>query len=122
MLLCKPAQRTIVILVQEITRKKHDSAFPAHAIAYCLMEADIRPQQLDYIVFYDKPFLKFERLLTTYLATAPRGFQSWRLAFPLWIKEKLFQKQLILAALVKLDSRFEWEKKLLGLQKSGEWK
>lgn len=98
---------------ERFTRKKHDESFPLHSIQYCLRAGGVKLSELDAVTFYDKPFLKFERLLTTYLATAPRGFQSWRLALPLWIKEKLFQKQLILAALVKLDSRFEWEKKLL---------
>jgi carbamoyltransferase len=87
----------IVAAAQEerFTRKKHDSRFPHHAIAYCLAEAGIRLRDLDHVVFYDKPFLKFERLLETYLAFAPRGLRSFRSAVPLWVREKLFQKDLL---------------------------
>ena len=87
----------IVAAAQEerFTRKKHDSHFPHHALAYCLSEGGVTLADLDYVAFYDKPFLKFERLLETYLAFAPRGFRSFRMAMPLWLKEKLFQKQLL---------------------------
>ena len=87
----------IVAAAQEerFTRKKHDSGFPRHAVAYCLAEAGIGLDQVDHIAFYDKPFLKFERLLETYLAFAPRGFRSFRMAMPVWLKEKLFQKRLL---------------------------
>ena len=71
------------------TRKKHDYDFPAHAIDYCLAEAGVTPQQLDYVGFYDKPFLKFDRLLETYLAFAPVGFRSFLKAMPLWLRQKL---------------------------------
>jgi carbamoyltransferase len=83
---------TIVAAAQEerFTRKKHDSNFPDQAIAYCLREAGLAPEQLDYVGFYDKPFLKFERLLETYLSYAPRGFQSFLQAMPLWLKQKLY--------------------------------
>jgi carbamoyltransferase len=74
---------------ERFTRKKHDFEFPAHAIRYCLEEAGLRPQDLDYVAFYDKPFLKFERLLETYLAYAPSGFRSFVQAMPLWLKQKL---------------------------------
>ena len=81
----------IVAAAQEerFTRKKHDHAFPIHAIEYCLREAGLKPEDLDYVGFYDKPFLKFERLLETYLAYAPRGFKSFLQAMPLWLKQKL---------------------------------
>ena len=81
----------IVAAAQEerFTRKKHDAGFPRHAIAYCLREAGLEPGQLDYVGFYDKPFLKFERLLETYLAFAPRGFRSFLQAVPLWLHQKL---------------------------------
>jgi len=81
----------IVAAAQEerFTRKKHDYAFPVNAIEYCLREAGLEPEQLDYVAFYDKPFLKFERLLETYLAYAPRGFKSFLQAMPLWLKQKL---------------------------------
>ena len=84
----------IVAAAQEerFTRKKHDSRFPVNALRYCLDEAGIPLDAVDHVVFYDKPFLKFERLLETYLAFAPRGFRSFRMALPLWLKEKLFQK------------------------------
>src|SRR5687768_12435811 len=81
----------IVAAVQEerLTRKKHDERFPTHAIEYCLQEAGIKPGELDYVGFYDKPFLKFERLLETYLAVAPAGFRSFLLSMPIWLKQKL---------------------------------
>ena len=87
----------IVAAAQEerFTRKKHDSGFPEHAIRYCLEEAGIGLDNVDAVAFYDKPFLKFERLLETYLAFAPRGFRSFRMALPIWLKEKLFQKRLL---------------------------
>src|SRR5579862_2836484 len=80
---------------ERFSRKKQDSSFPTRALAYCLNEREITLDEVDYIVFYDKPFLKFERLLETYLAFAPRGFRSFRMAVPLWLREKLFQKQLL---------------------------
>ena len=80
---------------ERFTRIKHDARFPITAIGYCLSEAKISPKEIDYVVFYDKPFLKFERLLETYLAFAPRGFNSFRKAIPLWLKEKLFQKKML---------------------------
>ena len=105
----------IVAAAQEerFTRKKHDSGFPRHAIAYCLGEGGISLGEVDYVAFYDKPFLKFERLLETYLAFAPRGFRSFRMAIPLWLKEKLFQKQLLRDELRAFDPGFDWESKLL---------
>ena len=91
----------IVAAAQEerFTRLKHDPGFPARAISYCLSEANIKPGEIDYIVFYDKPFLKFERLLETYLAFAPKGFKSFAASMPIWVKDKLFQKSLILKEL-----------------------
>jgi carbamoyltransferase len=81
----------VVAAAQEerFTRKKHDFDFPQHAIDYCLGEAGIRPSDLDYVGFYDKPFLKFERLLETYLGFAPMGFRSFYRAMPLWLRQKL---------------------------------
>ena len=83
----------IIAAAQEerFTRKKHDSNFPTHAINYCLKEAQIVAGEIDNVVFYEKPFVKFERLLETYLAFAPRGFLSFIKAMPLWVKYKLFQ-------------------------------
>jgi carbamoyltransferase len=99
----------IVAAAQEerFTRKKHDSSFPKNAIAYCLEEAGAELDELDHAVFYDKPFLKFERLLETYLTFAPRGFRSFRMAMPLWLKEKLFQKSLLKGELKKFAQTFD---------------
>jgi len=84
----------IVAAAQEerFTRIKHDSHFPHHAILFCLKEANITSNKIDHVVFYEKPFIKFERLLETYLAFAPKGFVSFSKALPVWIKDKLFQK------------------------------
>src|SRR3954464_8476230 len=105
----------IVAAAQEerFTRKKHDPSFPSNAIAYCLQEANVRLDEVDYVVFYDKPFLKFERLLETYVAMAPRGFRSFRMALPIWIKEKLFQKRLLRQELERFAPDYDWEKRLL---------
>lgn len=106
----------IVSAAQEerFTRKKHDAAFPRCAIEYCLKEAGIGANDINNVVFYEKPFVKFERLLETYLAFAPKGFKSFAKAMPVWIKDKLFQK----AALVKeLNNIFSddvnWRERLL---------
>ena len=80
---------------ERFSRKKHDARFPVNAIRYCLEETRISPDNIDYVVFYDKPFLKFERLIETYTAFSPKGFSSFREVIPLWIKEKLFQKKLL---------------------------
>ncbi len=94
----------IVAAAQEerFTRKKHDPSFPGNAITYCLEYGGVTLNQLDAIVFYDKPLLKFERLLETYYAFAPKGLRSWLLAIPVWLKEKLFLKRLIRQELEKL--------------------
>jgi carbamoyltransferase len=105
----------IVAAAQEerFTRKKHDSGFPRQAIASCLRQGGISMDQVDTVAFYDKPFLKFERLLETYIAFAPRGFTSFTKAIPLWLKEKLFQKQLLRDELRRHDPDFDWENRLL---------
>jgi carbamoyltransferase len=105
----------IVAAAQEerFTRKKHDSAYPRNAIDFCLKQAGRTMADIDHVVFYDKPFLKFERLLETYLAFAPRGFKSFRMAIPLWLKEKLFQKSLLAKQLKEVEPGYDWEKKLL---------
>ena len=106
----------IVAAAQEerFTRKKHDSGFPHHAIQYCLKEAGILASEILNVVFYEKPFVKFERLLETYLAFAPKGFLSFSKAMPLWIKEKLFQKSVITKELGKtLGDEVNWSKRLL---------
>src|SRR5882762_252001 len=106
----------IVAAAQEerFTRVKHDPDFPNNAVKFCLEHAGLPPGELDFVVFYDKPFLKFERLLETYLAFAPRGFGSFRHALPVWIKEKLFQKRLLARQLGDaLDPDVNWTGKLL---------
>jgi carbamoyltransferase len=105
----------IVAAAQEerFTRKKHDSSFPHNAITYCLDEAKIKLDELDHVVFYDKPFLKFERLLETYVALAPRGFRSFKIAIPLWLREKLFQKNLLRDELEKFSEDFDGKSRLL---------
>ena len=105
----------VVAAAQEerFTRKKHDSRFPRHAVAYCLSEGGVALDQIDYVVFYDKPFLKFERLLETYLAFAPSGYRSFRMALPLWVREKLFQKSLLRKMLKQFGPNFDWQNRLL---------
>ena len=98
---------------ERFTRRKHDSGYPAHAIACCLDEAGLALGEVDRVVFYDKPFLKFERLLETSVAFAPRGFRSFRMAVPVWIKEKLFQKDLLRRRLRALAPDVDWDAKLL---------
>jgi carbamoyltransferase len=87
----------IVAAAQEerFTRKKHDPAFPANAVAYCLKAGGVPQEELDYVAFYDKPLLKFDRLLETYLAFAPRGFKSFRQAMPVWLKDKIHLRRLL---------------------------
>ena len=101
----------IVAAAQEerFTRVKHDSTFPSNAIRYCLSEAAVHLRSVDHVVFYDKPFLKFERLLETYLAFAPAGFSSFSKAIPIWLKEKLFQRRLLTSELLSLDPGFKPE-------------
>jgi carbamoyltransferase len=108
------ADGRIVAAAQEerFTRKKHDSGFPNAAIDYCLAEGKLGLADLDYVVFYDKPFLKFERLLETYVAFAPRGFRSFKMAVPVWLREKLFQKDLLAKALQARDPGFAAATKL----------
>jgi len=105
----------IVAAAQEerFSRKKHDARFPRSAIAYCLSATGVGLRDIDYVVFYEKPFLKFERLLETYLAFAPCGFHSFSMAMPVWLKEKLFQKSLLKAELRRFDPTFDLESRLL---------
>ena len=105
----------IVSAAQEerFTRKKHDSGFPSNAINFVLNNSNIQLSEVDHIVFYEKPFLKFERLLETYVAFAPRGFQSFSRAMPIWLREKLFQKKFIFDYLKNIDSTFKDDSKLL---------
>jgi len=113
---CLVIDGEIVAAAQEerFSRKKHDSGFPGKAIAYCLGQGCLRPEDIDHVVFYDKPFLKFERLFETYLAFAPRGFTSFATSLPVWLKDKLFQKTVIINALNEhFGSGIDWREKLL---------
>lgn len=105
----------IVAAAQEerFTRKKHDARFPENAIRYCLREAGVDGEKVDRVAYYEKPFVKFDRLLETYLAFAPKGFSSFRKAMPLWMNEKLFQRDLLQKALGALDPALGGADKLL---------
>ena len=104
----------IVSAVQEerFTRIKHDFRFPSQSINYILKENKIRLNDIDYIVFYEKPFLKFERLIETYLAFVPKGFKSFKMSMSVWAKEKLFHRNIIKKKLLELDKTFDKEKKI----------
>ena len=104
----------IIAAAQEerFTRIKHDSNYPRHAINFVLKKANLKLSNLDKIVFFEKPFLKFERLLETYVAFAPKGFESFCKAMPIWLKEKLFQKKLLIDELNKHDKDFNQDGKL----------
>jgi carbamoyltransferase len=106
---------TIIAAAQEerFTRKKHDAGFPREAIAYCLHEAGIKADEVDHVVFYDKPFLKFERLIETYVAFAPRGLRSFAAALPVWLKDKLFQKDMLNRELRAIAPGIDWSERLL---------
>ncbi len=105
----------IVAAAQEerFTRKKHDAGFPGNAVEFCLERGGAGMSDVDFVAFYDKPFLKFERLLETYVAFAPRGFQSFKMAMPVWLREKLFQKNLLRRKLHAFEAGFDWKNKLL---------
>jgi carbamoyltransferase len=98
---------------ERFTRRKFDANYPRKAIEYCLSEAAISLSDVDFVIFYDKPFIKFERLLETYLTLSPQGFTSFRMALPLWLREKLFQKSLLAGELNALDPDFDAQKRLL---------
>ncbi|MEY8883229.1 carbamoyltransferase [Donghicola sp. XS_ASV15] len=113
---CLLKDGVIIAAAQEerFTRKKHDPGFPHEAIKYCLQEAGITGKSIDNVVFYEKPFVKFERLLETYLAFAPKGFKSFRTSMPLWIKEKLFQKSMLTKELEEtLGKDIKWRDRIL---------
>ena len=99
----------IVAAAQEerFSRKKHDSNYPFHSVEYVLKEAKLKLSEVDYVAFYEKPFLKFERLLETYVAFAPRGFKSFCVSMPLWLWEKLFQKKMLFNELKNHDKDFK---------------
>ena len=91
---------------ERFTRKKHDLSFPTNAINFCLNYKKIKLKDIDYVIFYEKPFLKFERILETYLSFVPKGFRSFKTSIPLWLKEKIFQKKLIKNYLFEIDNSF----------------
>ena len=97
---------------ERFTRKKHDSSYPFNAIEFVLDFANIKLNEVDQIIFFEKPFLKFERLLETYVAFAPRGFKSFCLAMPVWLREKLFQKKMLFNELKRHDKSFNDDKKI----------
>ena len=105
----------IVAAAQEerFTRRKHEAAFPTRAVDFCLQRAGVTLDAVDRIAFYDKPFLKFERLLESYVAFAPRGFRSFRMAIPAWLKEKLFQKKILSDRLAECAGGGAWQARLL---------
>ena len=98
----------IIAAAQEerFSRKKHDARYPFHAVEYILKESKLNLNQIDHIVFFEKPFLKFERLLETYMAFAPKGFKSFSLSMPIWLREKLFQKKFLFDKLKQHDEKF----------------
>jgi carbamoyltransferase len=104
----------IIAAAQEerFTRKKHDASFPKHAINYVLKDAGLKLSEVDHVVFYEKPFLKFERLLETYIGFSPSGFKSFSMSMPLWLSEKLFQKKMLYDALKEQDNNFNDIKKI----------
>tara|TARA_B100000787_G_scaffold138549_1_gene107427 strand:- start:825 stop:2663 length:1839 start_codon:yes stop_codon:yes gene_type:complete len=113
---CLLKEGEILAAAQEerFTRKKHDASFPHYAIKYCIKEAGISADEIINVVFYEKPFLKFERLLETYLSSAPKGFKSFTRAMPVWIKDKLFQKSILKKKLTKtLGTNINWGERLL---------
>jgi carbamoyltransferase len=97
---------------ERFTRKKHDASYPKNAINYILKEAGLKLNDIDYVVFYEKPFLKFERLLETYVGFSPSGFRSFSMSMPLWLSEKLFQKKMLFDALKEQDNNFNDIKKI----------
>ena len=92
---------------ERFTRKKHDSSYPFHAVEYVLKEGKLKLNEIDYVVFYEKPFLKFERLLETYVSFAPKGFKSFSMSMPVWLKDKLFQKKILFDELKNHDEKFK---------------
>ena len=99
----------IIAAAQEerFTRKKHDSSYPYHAIEYVLKTAKLKLSEVNFVVFYEKPFLKFERLLETYVSFAPKGFKSFCMSMPIWLKDKLFQKKILFDNLKTHDDKFD---------------
>ena len=103
----------IIAAAQEerFTRKKHDPNYPFHAIEFVLNYTNLKLNDVDQVIFFEKPFLKFERLLETYVAFAPKGFKSFCLAMPLWLRDKLFQKKMLFNELKRHDKNFKDDKK-----------
>ena len=104
----------IIAAAQEerFTRKKHDSNYPFNAVKFVLEYSNLKLSEVDHVVFYEKPFLKFERLLETYVALAPKGFIQFSKAMPIWLREKLFQKKNLINLLQKHDKSFKFKDKI----------
>ena len=102
---CLLCDGEIVAAAQEerFTRKKHDAGFPTHAVQFCLKQGGVALNELKYVVFYDKPLLKFERLLETYVAFSPKGFRSYLMAMPVWMKEKVLLKKVLQKSCCRSD-------------------
>lgn len=99
---------------ERFTRKKHDSSFPINSVNFCLTDSGLSPGEIDYVVFYEKPFLKFERILETYIAFAPKSYKSFSASSPLWFRDKLFQKRVLAKRLNEsFPCSIDWTKKLL---------
>lgn len=111
--LVKNGEIKAAIQEERLTRIKHDSCFPSRAIIECLSICNLHFSDIDFVIFYDKPYLKFERLLETYIAMAPRGVKSFAKSMPLWVKDKLFQKNLLLEELGNISNGIDWSDKLL---------
>ena len=97
---------------ERFTRKKHDANYPFNAVDFVLTKGNLKLSEVDYIVFFEKPFLKFERLLETYMAFAPKGFKSFSMSMPIWLREKLFQKKFLFEKLKQHDNQFNDIKKI----------
>ena len=104
----------IIAAAQEerFTRIKHDSRYPHNAVEFVLKYSNLKLSEIDHVVFYEKPFLKFERLLETYVAFAPKGFRSFCKSMPIWLRDKLFQKKLLIKKLKEHDENFNNEDKI----------
>ena len=111
----------IIAAAQEerFSRIKHDSSYPFNAVEYVLKQEKLKLSEIDYVVFYEKPFLKFERLLETYVSFAPKGFKSFCMSMPIWLKDKLFQKKILFNELKKHDNNFINIEKILMIYAKG---
>ena len=110
---CGTAKSSLPLQEERFTARNTTRGSPSKAVEYCLSQEGVGLSDVDFVAFYDKPFLKFERLLETYVAFAPRGLRSFAMAMPLWVREKLFQKNLLHNELKQFSKEFDWEHRLL---------